>query len=83
MDAWKDYTATLAAIPPQDQARILTCIGKFKDVLRVRHWVAHGRYWELPGGIKRYPPVNVAKAVTSLYKALGEAAICGGLMAFR
>lgn len=83
MEAWKDYTATLSAISAQDQDRIRTCIGGLKDVLRVRHWVAHGRYWELRGGIGRYPPANVGKVVTSLYKALREAATCGGLMTFR
>jgi hypothetical protein len=83
LDAWKDYTATLAAIPGQDQARIRTCIGNLKNMLHVRHWVAHGRYWELRNGIGHYPPVTVAKVVTSLYKALSEAAISGGLMAFR
>ncbi|HTV33567.1 MAG TPA: hypothetical protein VME69_10785 [Methylocella sp.] len=52
MEAWKSYTATLTKVTSQDQARILTCIGKLKEMLPVRHWVAHGRYYELRGGIK-------------------------------
>jgi hypothetical protein len=83
LEAWKSYIATLTTITVQDRDRILTCIGKLKDMLPVRHWVAHGRYYKLRRGIKSYPPFNVANAVTSLYEALGEAATCGGVMAFR
>jgi hypothetical protein len=84
MEAWKEYTATLPSIPEQDKDRIRTCIGRLKDMLRVRHWVAHGRYWKLSGGgIERYPPATVAKAVASMYQALDDAAARGRLTAFR
>jgi hypothetical protein len=83
MEAWKEYTAALTSIPEQDKDRIRTCIGRLKDMLHVRHWVAHGRYWKLSGGIERYPPATVAKAVASMYQALDDAATRGGLIAFR
>lgn len=82
MDAWKNHVGTLTGLSQKERDRILTAIGGFKDVLRVRHWVAHGRYWQLRRDIGSYPPATVAQTVTSLYIALREIASHGGQMAF-
>ena len=36
LDTWLDHTAS---------ARIKKAIGDFKGALKLRHWLAHGRYW--------------------------------------
>ena len=84
MDAWKDQVSllSLSGLPQADRDRFLTNIGRFKEVLTVRHWVAHGRYWELKRNIGSYPPATVARMVTSLYVALRDVASYGGLAAF-
>jgi len=82
MDAWKDCVASLTALSDKDRDRHLSGIGGLKSVLPVRHWVAHGRYWELQGGIKRYPPVSVAIAITRLYAALQNISRSAGVRQF-
>jgi hypothetical protein len=82
MDAWKNHVGTLTGLSQKERDRILTAIGGFRDVLRVRHWVAHGRYWQLQRDIGSYPPATVAQTVTALYVALREIANHGGQMAF-
>lgn len=82
LDAWKNHVGTLTNLSPRERSRILTAIGGLKDVLRVRHWVAHGRYWQLNRNIESYPPTTVAQTATSLYAALREVANYSGLMAF-
>lgn len=82
MDAWKDCVASFTALSHKDRDRLLSGIGGLKSVLPVRHWVAHGRYWELQGGIKRYPPVSVAIAITKLYGALQNISRSAGVRQF-
>lgn len=82
LDAWKDFIGELPDTSDQVKERLKGSIGGLKRVLPVRHWVAHGRYWELHGGIHQYPPVSVARAVTQLYTALKETASQGGLPVF-
>ncbi len=82
MDAWKDCVGSLSSVSQGDRDRILTGVGGFKSLLPVRHWLAHGRSWELRGGVKRYPPLVVAKAINKLYDALREATRLAGLMPF-
>ncbi len=82
MDAWKDCVGSLSSVSQRDRDRLLTGIGGFKSLLPVRHWVAHGRYWKLPGGVKRYPPLVVANTVNKLYDALRETTRLSGLMRF-
>jgi hypothetical protein len=76
MDAWKDYFGQIFTVAERD--RLVSSIGSFKSMLQVRHWVAHGRYWEPKLQIKAYPPVTVAKLIDSLYSALHEATVVSG-----
>jgi hypothetical protein len=82
MDAWKDCVGSLSSMSQRDRDRLLTGIGGFKSLLPVRHWVAHGRYWKLPGGVKRYPPLVVANTVNKLYDTLRETTRLAGLIRF-
>ncbi|WP_295991100.1 hypothetical protein [Rugamonas sp.] len=82
IDAWKDYAATLKTMRQQDRDRILTGIGGLKDALRVRHWLAHGRYWTLKKNLASYPPAAVARTIGTLYNALNEIAALGRLSPF-
>ena len=80
MDAWKDYFGQI--LPVTDRNRLVSSIGSFKSMLQVRHWVAHGRYWEPKHQIKAYPPVTVAKLINSLYSALHEVTIVSDIRQF-
>ncbi len=82
VDAWKDCVGSLPSVSQKDRDRILTGVGGFKNLFPVRHWVAHGRYWPLRGGVKQYPPVGVAKTVNRLYDTLRETTRLAGLMPF-
>lgn len=80
--AWKTYIGSLPDLVNLDRARLLSAIGRFKNLLDVRHWVAHGRYWQIQRGIEHYPPTTVADIVSDLYDALRSAANHRSLMAF-
>jgi hypothetical protein len=82
VDAWKTYIGSLTDLLRLDRARLLTAIGRFRNLLEIRHWVAHGRYWELQRGIEHYPPAKAADIVGELYEALRKAADHRGLISF-
>lgn len=82
IDAWKMYIASLATLSSRERAQLLTSIGKLRNLLTVRHWLAHGRYWQAPHEIERYSAETVADIVSDLYEALRMAAAYGGAMAF-
>jgi hypothetical protein len=69
MEAWKGQVAACAQ---GERAHILTAIGKLKELLPLRHWVAHGRYFELSRSVSSYPPSTVANYIDGLYAALGK-----------
>lgn len=56
LEEWKRYIQTGLSIPSSDKNRLVGDIGKFKELLRIRNWVAHGRYWPLQLNIRKYPP---------------------------
>jgi hypothetical protein len=58
-------------------------IGVFKDLITLRNWVAHGRYWKLARHVNSYPPSSVADAIDRLYEVLAKAARHGNLHPFR
>jgi len=82
VDAWKTYIESLTDLLRVDRARLLTSIGRFKNLLAIRHWVAHGRYWELQRGIEQFPPTDAADMISDLYNALRKAANHRSLMSF-
>jgi hypothetical protein len=70
MDAWKTRVASVPGLTDLERDRIRSAIGKLKAVLPIRHWIAHGRYFELNRDIKTHPPILVANAIEALYQAL-------------
>ena len=45
-------------------------IGDFRDALRLRHWLAHGRYWLLTLGKSSYAPDDIYHIAHALLAAL-------------
>lgn len=45
-------------------------VTNFRDVLRLRHWIAHGRYWSQPLANAVYIPDDVYRTITALLTAL-------------
>lgn len=45
-------------------------IERFEEVLLIRHWLAHGRYWKIKAG-RRYGPDAIAETCHDLIQALG------------
>jgi hypothetical protein len=82
MDAWKDLIGNLAQISSNGKARMRSSIGRFKEALALRHWIAHGRYWNLKRGVETFPPVTVATTIDDLYATLATVAKIDGLMEF-
>jgi hypothetical protein len=82
IEAWKTYVGTLTVVPDTDRARLLGAIGRFKNLLAIRHWVAHGRYWKLQRGVEHFRPNDVADIVTDLFDAFRKIAVFGGLTVF-
>jgi hypothetical protein len=69
-------------VPQSERLRLLTAIGRLSQPLKVRHWIAHGRYWGAPRGIELYTAMAVADIVGELYDALRKAAEYGGATPF-
>lgn len=82
MDAWKDYVGSLATMSKAEKDRIRGAIGELKTVLDIRHWVAHGRYWQLKRDVNCYPPVTVARTIIALYAAMRDVAVRSGVKVF-
>ncbi|MET3431687.1 hypothetical protein ABIC71_001165 [Herbaspirillum seropedicae] len=80
-DAWKDYISQ-TGFSNSDKDRYRGRIGAFKELLSVRHWVAHGRYWAEPPMLAQYPPVLVVRAVNELFAALADISIRTGIKNF-
>jgi len=47
LEEWKWYIANGLNLSSSDSARMIGNIGKLKELLDIRHWVAHGRSWTL------------------------------------
>lgn len=45
-------------------------VGRFRECLPPRHWVAHGRYWARPVGLNAFNPEDVYARATALLTAL-------------
>jgi len=45
-------------------------ISNFRDALRLRHWLAHGRYWVLTLGRNSYAPDDIYRTVHELLAAI-------------
>jgi hypothetical protein len=45
-------------------------IGNYRECLRARHWVGHGRYWDKPEAVDRFDPADVHARGTALLAAL-------------
>lgn len=44
-------------------------IGRYRECLRTRHWVGHGRYWPRPVGVNSLDPVRVYDRCRALLEA--------------
>ncbi len=47
-------------------------IGQYRECLRVRHWVGHGRYWARPVEVDRLDPDDVHGRANSLLQAMPQ-----------
>lgn len=45
-------------------------VGRFRECLKPRHWVAHGRYWAKHASVDRLTPAMVFKRARDLLNAL-------------
>ncbi len=70
LDAWRYHIKWHSTAAELEKRQAIDCLGKLKDTLALRHWLAHGRYWKINRSIKSYPPVTVAKLIQDLYRRL-------------
>lgn len=45
-------------------------IGQYRECLRPRHWMGHGRYWAKPVEVDRFDPDEVYARATALLQAI-------------
>ncbi len=62
LDTWKEHGSG---------SQIKTAVGEFKSVLKLRHWLAHGRYWKPKlGRAEGYTPLDVFDICKLLLQAV-------------
>lgn len=80
-DWHKNLPATKQLRPDFDEGGILdvlkqanvmdnNIIGRYRECLRARHWVGHGRYWEKPVEVERLDPEDVFSRADALLRAI-------------
>ena len=47
-------------------------IREYRECLRARHWVGHGRSWAKPGGVDRFDPDDVHARSDALIQSLPD-----------
>jgi hypothetical protein len=54
------------------KARVMdnNVIGRFRECLRARHWVGHGRYWAKPVEVDQFDPDDVYDRADALLRAM-------------
>jgi hypothetical protein len=45
-------------------------VGQYRECLRARHWVGHGRYWARPVEVDRLDPDDVYDRADALLRAM-------------
>ena len=45
-------------------------VGQYRECLRARHWVGHGRYWDKPTEVDRFDPDDVYDRTSALLRAM-------------
>ena len=45
-------------------------VGQYRECLRVRHWLGHGRYWAKPAEVDRFDPDDVYDRANALLQAM-------------
>jgi len=45
-------------------------VGEYRECLRARHWLGHGRYWEKPAAVDLLDPDDVYDRASALLQAL-------------
>jgi hypothetical protein len=45
-------------------------VGRFRECLRARHWVGHGRYWARPVEVDRLDPDDVYERAGTFLRAM-------------
>ena len=82
LDAWKYYLNFHSQLPDTDKRQAVSLLGDLKSTLAIRHWIAHGRYWDLNLSIKSFLPATVARSMKRLYRQLQDITDHDGLVAF-
>jgi hypothetical protein len=82
LEAWKQHINNSAQIPSSDKSRMLSRIGAFKNALILRHWVAHGRSWNLTRALSDFEAVTLARTVEDLYATLQAVTTYDSLLGF-
>lgn len=76
-DAWKDFIRAEVPNPLQDQA--VNAMGSVKPLIDVRHWLAHGRYWQSKVDVGAQTPATVRKTIQKFFAALVQVANASGV----
>lgn len=82
--AWhKGLSGTKQLHPDFDEGGILTVlkqsnlvdnniVGRYRECLRLRHWIAHGRLWTRPVEVERLDPDDVYDRAGALLRAMPD-----------
>ena len=81
LDAWKVYARNCISPSPMVD-KCVQSIGDFGRPLDTRHWVAHGRYWNLRWRVDDSAVANAATASEKLIESLQQLAQLGGIATF-
>ncbi len=81
LEAWKIY-ARRQLRPGRDVDACVHAIGEFTEAWEIRHWIAHGRNWDVCRPVLGKAVDNAAKAADNLVAALRRLAELGNIAPF-
>jgi hypothetical protein len=57
-------------------------IGSFSDLLKIRHWTAHGRYWLLKTNLEVTTSIQASNTILNLEKQMNQFCAASGWAPF-
>lgn len=74
LEAWKEFLRN-AGVQQSLQDVCVNGYGQIKPLIKLRHWLAHGRYWDAKINVEAFDIASARNAIDALFKNFSQAAL--------